>query len=177
MDRLFWSWLSRCWSGWQSALVFVQPRTVIAWQRKRFRDYWAKLSQQARPGRPPISREVRALTRKISVANPSWGSPRFVGELRKLGIDVGKSTVDKYRVRSEQPPSPTWKTFFKNHVADLVSIDFFVAPTVKFKVLFVLVVLVHHRRRVLHFNVTEQPTAQWTGVVRKYSSCHPPRIG
>ena len=162
-DRLFWSWLSRSWSDWRSALVFVQPGTVIAWQRKRFRDHWAKLSQQGRPGRPPISKEIRALIRKISVANPSWGSPRIVGELRKLGIDVAKSTVDKYRVRSKQPPSPTWKTFLKNHVTDLVLIDFFVVPTVRFKVLFVLVVLAHHRRRVVHFNVTEHPTAQWTG--------------
>jgi putative transposase len=162
-DRMFWFWLSRCWSGWQSALVFVQPRTVIAWQRKRFRDHWTKLSQQGRPGRPPVSKQIKALIRKISVANPSWGSPRIVGELRKLGIDVAKSNVDKYRVRSKQPPSPTWKTVLKSHVTDLVSIEFFVVPTLRFKVLFVLVVLAHHRRRVVHFNVTEHPTAQWTG--------------
>jgi len=103
------------------------------------------------------------MIRKISVANPSWGSPRIVGELRKLGIDVAKSTVDKYRVRSKQSPSPTWKAFLNNHVNDLVSIDFFVVPTMRFKVLFVLVVLAHHRRGVLHFNVTEHPTAQWAG--------------
>lgn len=162
-DRMFWSWLSRCWSGWQSALVFVQPRTVIAWQRNRFRDHWARLSQQGTPGRPPISKEIRALIRQMSEANPSWGSPRIVGELWKLGIDVAESTVDKYRVRSKEPPSPTWKTFLKTHVTDLVSIDFLVVPTVRFKVLFVLVILAHHRRRVVHFNVTERPTAQWTG--------------
>jgi transposase InsO family protein len=163
-DRLFWSWLSRCWSGWRSSLVFVQPRTVIAWQRKRFRDHWARLSQQGRPGRPPVAKEIRALIRKMSEANPSWGSPRIVGELRKLGIDVAKSTVDKYRVRTEQTtPSPTWRAFLTNHVTDLVSIDFFVVPTVRFRVLFVLVVLAHHRRSVVHFHVTEHPTAQWTG--------------
>ena len=162
-DRLFWSWLSRCWSGWRSSLVFVQPRTVIAWQRKRFRDHWARLSQQGRPGRPPVAKEIRALIRKMSEANPRWGSPRIVGELRKVGIDVAKSTVDKYRVRSKQPPSPTWKTFLRTHVTDLASIDFFVVPTVRFKVLFVLVILAHHRRKVVHFNVTEHPTAQWTG--------------
>ena len=162
-DRLFWSWLSRCWSGWRSSLVFVQPRTVIAWQRKRFRDHWARLSKQARPGRPPVSKDIRALIRKMSEANPCWGSPRIVGELRKLGIDVAKSTVDKYRVRTGQTPSPTWKAFLTNHATDLVSIDFFVVPTVRFRVLFVLVVLAHHRRRVVHFHVTEHPTAQWTG--------------
>jgi len=136
---------------------------VIAWQRKRFRDHWAKLSKHGRPGRPPVPKEIRALIRKMSEANISWGSPRIVGELRKLGINVAKSTVDRYLVRPKKPPSPTWKTFLKNHVTDSVSIDFFVVPTVRFKVLFVLVVLNHHRRRVVHFNVTEHPTAQWTG--------------
>ena len=162
-DRILWSWLSRHWPRWRNALVIVQPRTVVAWQRKRFRDHWAKLSKQGRPGRPPVSNEIRSLIRKMSEANTGWGSPRIVGELRKLGIDVAKSTVEKYRVRAKKPPSPTWKAFLNNHVKDLVSIDFFVVPTVRFKVLFVLVVLVHHRRKVLHFNVTEHPTAQWTG--------------
>jgi len=161
-DRIFWSWLSCHWSGWRGALVFVQTRTVIAWQRKRFRNHWAKLSKHGSPGRPPISKEIKELIRKMSEANVSWGSPRIVGELQKLGIDVAKSTVEKYRVRSRKPSSPTWKAFLKHHVRDLVSIDFFVVPTVKNKVLFVLVVLAHHRRRVVHFNVTEHPTAQWT---------------
>ena len=79
----------------------------------------------------------------------------------KLGIEVAKSTVDKYRIRSSKPPSPTWRAFLKNHVADLVSIDFFTISTINFNVLFVLVVLLHHRRKVIHFNVTENPTAQW----------------
>jgi putative transposase len=78
-DRILWSWLSQLWSGWQKVLSFVQPRTVIAWQRKRFRDYWAKLSQGSQPGRPAVSQEIRALIRKLSTANPTWGSPRIVG--------------------------------------------------------------------------------------------------
>ena len=89
-------------------------------------------------------------------------APRIVGELRKLGIDVAKSTVEKYRMRPQKPPSPTWKTFLKNHVQDLVALDFFVVPTVTHKVLFVLLILAHERRRVVHFNITEHPTAQWT---------------
>jgi putative transposase len=104
-DRIFWSWLSRHWSGWRNALVIVQTGTVIAWQRKRFRDHWAKLSKQGRPGRPPIPKEISTLIRKVSAANIGWGLPRIVVELRKLGIDVSKSTVDKYRVRSKQPPT------------------------------------------------------------------------
>ena len=95
-------------------------------------------------------------------SNPTWGSPRIVGELRKLGITVSKSTVEKYRPRIRKPPSPTWKAFLGNHVKDLVSCDFFTVPTVKFEVPFVLIVLAHHRRKVIHFNVTEYPTSQWT---------------
>jgi len=104
-DRIFWSWFSRRWSSWRGALVFVQTRTVITRQRKRFRDHWAKLSKQGRPGRPLVSKEIRTLIRKMSEANVGWGSPRIVGELQKLGIDVAKSTVEKYRVRSKKPPS------------------------------------------------------------------------
>ncbi|MHC4089018.1 MAG: integrase core domain-containing protein [Planctomycetota bacterium] len=95
-------------------------------------------------------------------ANPTWGSPRIVGELRKLGINVAKSTVEKYRPLIRKPPSPTWKAFLHNHVNDLVACDFFTVPTVTGKVLFVFVVLAHERRRIVHFNVTEHPTAQWT---------------
>jgi hypothetical protein len=80
-DRLFWAWLSRLWPGWQETLAFVQPRTVIAWQRKRFCDHWRRLSQQGPPGRPAIAKEVRDLIRTIWQANPTWGAPRIVGEL------------------------------------------------------------------------------------------------
>ena len=161
-DRVLWAWLSRLWSGWREALAFVQPRTVIAWQRQHFRDHWRRLSQRGMPGRPPVAREVRELIQAMWQANPTWGSPRIVGELRKLGLDVAKSTVETYRVRPQKPPSPTWKTFLKNHVQDLVALDFFVVPTVTHTVLFVLLILAHHRRCVVHFNVTEHPTAQWT---------------
>jgi putative transposase len=109
-----------------------------------------------------MAKEIRTLIQDMWQANPTWGSPRIVGELHKLGIDVAKSTVEKYRVRRCKPPSPTWKTFLNNHVKDLVTLDFFVVPTVTCKVLFVIVILAHHRRRVVHFNVTEHPTAEWT---------------
>jgi putative transposase len=161
-DRRFWVWLSRLWPAWQSALAFVQPRTVIAWQRKRFCDHWRRLSPQGKPGRPVIAKEVRDLIQAMWQANPTWGSPRIVGELRKLGMEVAKSTVEKYRPRSRKPPSPTWKTFLKNHMPDFVALDFFIVPTVTYKVLFVLLILAHERRRVVDFNVTEHPTAVWT---------------
>jgi len=120
------------------------------------------MSERGHPGRPSIPKELRDLIRQISRANPTWGSPRIVGELQKLGIEVAKSTVEKYRARPKGAPSPSWRAFLSNHLQELVSIDFFVVPTVKFKVLFVLVVLAHHRRRIVHFNATANPTAEWT---------------
>ena len=161
-DRLFWSWLARLWSGWQEALAFVQPRTVIAWQKRRFRDYWRQGSQSGRAGRPALSKDVRDLIRDMWCSNPLWGSPRIVGELRKLGLNVAKSTVEKYRPRGRKPSSPTWKAFLKNHITDIVACDFFTVPTASFKVLFVFILLAHERRRIVHFNITEHPTAQWT---------------
>ncbi len=109
-----------------------------------------------------MAEAVRDLIRGMSQANPRWGSPRIVGELAKLGIQVAKATVEKYMPRRRKPLSPTWRAFLENHLKDLVSIDFFVVPTVTFKVLFVFVVLAHARRGVVHFNVTEHPTAEWT---------------
>jgi hypothetical protein len=87
---VLWAWLARLWPGWHDALAFVQPRTVIAWQQQRVRDYWRRVSQQAKPGRPAVAQEVRELIQAMWQANPAWGSPRIVGELRKLGIDVAK---------------------------------------------------------------------------------------
>ena len=161
-DRLLWVWLSRAWSGWQDTLVFVKPSTVISWQRKRFRDHWTRLTRMGTPGRPPIAQEIRDLIRRMSESNPSWGSPRIRSELRKLGIDVAKATVEKYRVRQRKPPSPASRAFLANHVNELVSLDFFTVPTVRFNVLFVLIILAHDRRRVVHFHITEHPTARWT---------------
>jgi transposase InsO family protein len=161
-DRLLWAWLSRLWPHWQQALAFVQPRTIIAWPQKRFRDHWRRLSQHGKPGRPAIAPEVRALIQDMWQSNPTWGSPRIVGELQKLGIDVAQSTVEKYRPRARKPSSPTSKAFLNHHIQDLVACDFFTVPTVTFQVLFVLVILAHERRRIVHFNVTEHPTAPWT---------------
>jgi hypothetical protein len=130
-DRLCWAWLSRLWQGWCDALAFVQPGTVIAWQRQRFRDYWRQLSQPGMPGRPAVAREVRALIQEMWQAHPMWGAPRIVGALRKVGSDVTTSTVETYRRRPPKPPSPTWKTFLTKHVQELVALDFLVVPTVR----------------------------------------------
>ncbi len=152
----------RLWSQWRRSLLFIQPRTVMRRQQKRFLDYWRALSHGNQPGRPQIAPELRRLIHRMWQANPTWGSLRIVAELQKLGIEVAKSTVEKYEPRSGRPPSTTWRTFLHQHAKDTAAIDFFVVPTVSFKVLFMFVVLANKRRRPVHFNVTEHPTTQWT---------------
>jgi transposase InsO family protein len=163
LDRVLWAWLSGIWSDWRSALAIVKPETVVAWHRAGFRLFWTGKVRRGRPGRPVISREVRDLIRRMCRENPTWGAPRIHGELLKLGIDIGETSVSKYMVRSRKPPSQTWRTFLENHLQQLVSIDFFTVPTIRFQVLYVFLVLAHDRRRILHFNVTAHPTAEWTG--------------
>jgi hypothetical protein len=109
-DRMLWAWLSRAWSGWRDALVFVKPETVIAWRRRKFREYWTRLSRSGKPGRPSIPREVRDLIRRMSSANSLWGAPRIVGELAKIGIDLPRSTVAKCMLRRRKPSGPPSKS-------------------------------------------------------------------
>ena len=162
-DRLFWACLSHFWQKWRESLIVVKPETVIRWHRKGFALYWTHLSKCHGPGRPGTGKDIRDLVRKMANANPTWGSPRVHGELQKLGIKISERTVARLMPKRRNPPSRTWRTFLDNHVNDLVSIDFFVIPTATFRVLFVLVILAHDRRRVMHYNVTEHPTAYWTG--------------
>ena len=160
-DRLLWVWFSRIWTEWRPALVLVQPDTVVAWHRRGFRLFWTWRSRH-RTGRPTIPADVRVLIRTMSRANPLWGAPRIHGELRKLGIAVSQSTVATYMVNRRRPPSQTWRTFLANHVSQMMAADFFVVPTATYRLLFVLVILAHERRRVVHVAVTDHPTSAWT---------------
>ncbi len=161
-DRLFWIWLSKIWDDWRNALIIVRPETVISWHRQGFHIFWTSLSQRKSVGRPAVSAEVSSLIKRMAAANPLWGAPRIHGELLKLGIDIAERTVSRLMPRQRKPPSQSWRTFLDNHLREVVSIDFFTVPTATFRVLFVLVVLAHDRRKVLHFNVTAHPTAAWT---------------
>src|SRR5882724_11864245 len=161
-DRFFWVGLARVWAGWRQPLVIVTPDTVLRWQRRRFREHWTKVSGRPTRGRPPVNAEIKVLIMRMAAANPLWGAPRIRGEWLKPGLDVAERTVSRLLSKRRSPPSQTWRTFLANHVRDLVSLDFFTVPTARLRVLFVLVVLAHHRRRVVHFNVTEHPTAHWT---------------
>jgi putative transposase len=159
-DRFLWAGLCAVWKDGQSSVFFVKPSTVIGWHRKGFRLFWTGKIRCGKPGRPAVPQEIRALIRTMSRENPIGGAPRIHGELLKLGIDVGETSVSKYLVRRRKPPSQTWRTFLENHVKSLVSLDFFTVPTIRFQILYVFLVLAHDRRRVVHFAVTAHPTAE-----------------
>ena len=120
------------------------------------------LGEPTAPGPPTVPADVRALIRTMSQANPLWGAPRIHDELRKFGIAVGQSSVTKYMGCRPTPPSRTRRTFLATHIEQIMAADFFVVPTVTFRLLFVLVILEHDRRRLVHVAVTEHPTAAWT---------------
>jgi hypothetical protein len=162
-DRLFWTALRRLWPGWNQVLVIVKPDTVVGWHRAGFRWYWRWRSLR-RFGRPRISEELRTLICRLARENPSWGAPKIHGELLKLGFDLCERTVARYlrRVRRRGDPAKNWLTFLENHREVIVALDFFTVPTITFQLLYFLFVIHHGRRRILHFNVTRHPTAEWT---------------
>jgi transposase InsO family protein len=160
-DRIFWVGLSRLWAGWRSSLVIIQPATVLAWHRQGFRLYWRWKSRGRSMGRPPLDLELRTLIRRMARENPTWGRRRIQGELRFLGYELAELTVAKYMRRPSPRPSSTWRTFLDVHIGDIVAIDFFVVPTLTFRLLFGFLVLRHDRRELVHVDVTDHPTAAW----------------
>ena len=161
-DRFLWARPCGARADRRSALMIVKPETVIAWHRKGFRPFWTWKVRCGQPGRPPVSQEVRDLIPTISRENPLWRAPRIHGELLKLGIDIGETSVSKYMARRRKPPPQTWRTFLESHVRTMVSLDFFTVPTIRFQVLHGFLVRTHHRRRILHVNVMAHPIAEWT---------------
>lgn len=159
-DRSFWVLIPKIWARWRDVLHIVRPETVIRWHREGFCRHWARKCRKV--GRPPIDPQIRVLIRRMCEANPLWGAPRIHGELLKLGINVSEAVVSRYMIRNRKPASQGWRTFLENHAKDIIATDFFTVPTATFRVLFVLVVLSHDRREILHTNVTESPTAGWT---------------
>jgi len=158
IDRLLWVWLYRLWPRCLDTMMLVKPATVIQWHRQGFRLYWR---WRSRSGRPSVDREVSKLIREMSSANPLWGAPRIHGELLKLGIEISQATVAKYMVRRRGTPSPTWRSFLLNHAAGIAAIDMFVVASVSFRLLHVMIILAHDRRRIIQTAVTEHPTAAW----------------
>jgi len=161
LDRAFWFALHRLWPRWKEVLVIVKPETVVRWHRKGFRLYWRTLSRRG-PGRPRIPQEARELIRRFAFEN-GWGARKIQGELSKLGFAVGLATVSRYLPK--RPPDPgrrhSWMTFLRNHQDAIAAMDFCIVPTVSFQLLYVWLVIDHGRRRLIHFNVTSNPSASW----------------
>ena len=163
-DKLFWVLARRLWSGWKQSLLVVTPETVVRWHRAGFRLYWTWLSRhRVRVGRKQISKELRALIFQMVVENPTWGAPRIHGELQMLGFQVSERTVSRWVQRAPKNPEPAkrWLTFLHNHREVIAATEFFTVPTVTFGVLYCFFVIAHDRRRILHFNVTRNPTSAW----------------
>jgi len=159
--RALWAFVLRRWTGWKDSLVLVKPETVIAWHRLAFRLFW----RMSMAGRPSARADIRRLIRQMALENSTWGAPRIDGELLKLGYVVGERTVSRYLTRIRPQPtkanSQTWATFLKNHARQIVAVDMFVVPTIRFQVLYVFVILGLERRRIVFANATTNPTAEW----------------
>ena len=160
LDRLIFAGLYRLAPKVLGALAIVKPETVIKWHRAGFRSYWRWKSRR-RGGRPTVAPEIRKLIREMSIANPLWGAPRIHGELLKIGIDIGQTSVAKYMAKRRDPPSQGWRTFLRNHADGIAAMDMFVVPTISFRLLYGLLIVGHGRRQILWFGVTAHPTAEW----------------
>src|SRR5437773_1095791 len=160
--RVSLAWLSRL-CDWRSCVIVVRPETIVRWHRAGWRLFWR---YRSRPGRPPIPLELRQLIRRMATENPLWGEERIANELLlKLRLRVSPRTVRKYMPK--RPPGrprgdQRWSTFLRNHAKAIVACAFFVAVTATFRLFYVLVLIEHSSRRLLHFNVTEYPSADWT---------------
>ena len=162
-DRAFWVFLSRIWPHWSDPLILVMPETVVRWHRAGFKTYWRWKSRKGKPGRPRIDPEVRQLIRRMASENRSWGTPRIHSEVLKLGFVVSERTVARYMPKRRAGPDALerWMTFLRNHREGIAAMDFFVVPTATFRVLYVLFVIHHGRRQIVHFAVTENPKSTW----------------
>jgi transposase InsO family protein len=160
LDRLIFIILFRTAPGVANVLKIVEPETVVRWHRSGFRQFW-RWKSRSRRGRPQVPSDIRQLIREMSLANPLWGAPRIHGELLKLGIDVGQTSVAKYMAKRRKPPSQGWRTFLRNHADGVAAMDLFVVPTLSFRLLYGLLIMRHDRRRMLWLGVTAHPTAEW----------------
>jgi putative transposase len=177
-DRFFFSTMTSVFGSWKETLLVIKPETVIWWHRRSLRLFW-KWKSRSGAGSPKIPQEQIDLIKQMANDNPLWGAPRIHGELLKLGIDISESTVLRHMLKkAPRTTRQRWKTFLKNHSSQIVSVDFFVVPTITFKLLYVLVFLSHDRRQIIHFNVTAHPTAQWCAqqLRNAFSDAEPPRF-
>ncbi|MBX3006999.1 MAG: integrase core domain-containing protein [Melioribacteraceae bacterium] len=160
-DKLFFSTIISFFNNWKESLMIIKPETIIRWHRKKF--YQRLLGKRKLDaGRPRVSREIIELIKRIANENPMWGVPRIHGEILKLGYDISQATVWRYTPKDKNNKTgQRWNTFLKNHASEIMSIDFFTVPTINFKLVHVLVFLSRGRRKIVHFNITENPSSEW----------------
>src|SRR5471030_3093331 len=169
-DRWFFIQLYRWFPSILQVVIIVQPETLVRWHRAGFRYYW-RWKSRPRGGRPQIETDLRALIRQMSMENPLWGAPRIHGELLKLGFEVAQSSVAKYMVKRNGPPSQEWRTFLRNHAPDIAAMDLFIVPTIGFGLLYAFVIVRLDRRDLVWINVTANPTAEW--IARQLTEAFP----
>src|SRR6476619_4729086 len=169
-DRWFFIQRYRWFPAILQVFTIIQPETMVRYHRAGFRCYWRWKSRPV-GGRPQIERELRALIQQISIENPLWGAPRIHGELLKLGIEVAQSSVAKYMVKRQGPPSQGWRTLLPKHAPDIAAMDLFVVPTIVFKLLYAFVVVRLGRRELIWINFTANPTAEW--IARQITEAFP----
>src|ERR1700740_370828 len=177
-DKLFWMLACRFWSEWKKSLLVVTPETVVRWHRAGFRLYWSLISKaRKRVGRKKLSTDVRELIFRMVAENPTWGSPRIHGELLMLGFDVSERTISRWMRHAPRNPEPAkrWLAFLRNHREAVAAMDFFTVPTVTFSLLYCFFVIGHDRRRILHINVTRQPTSAW--IIQQLREAFPDQAG
>ncbi|MEN6358313.1 MAG: integrase core domain-containing protein [Armatimonadota bacterium] len=162
--RLTWVFLMKTFAKWKDALCVVQPQTVIGWHRAGFQMFWRYKSRR-KNGRPTVSAEMRKLIKKINIENPLWSPERIYDQLTELGfIPPSPNTIRKYLpkpTRDSGKSSQTWKTFIANHMDVTWAMDFFVVPTLTFRLIYVFIIVSHERREIVHFGITEHPTMLW----------------
>jgi putative transposase len=177
LDRTFWVALKQAYGKWMNFLIIVKPETVIDWQKRRFKKHWTKLSNKnKKPGRKRTNKEIRDLIYRMAGEN-NWGAPRIYSELMMLGFtEISEASVSRYlhKFRSKYPDEKkqqSWMTFLKNHRDVITAMDFFIVPTINFNILFVFFIIDHSRRKIVHFNITNHPSALW--VIQQFRDAFP----
>jgi putative transposase len=162
-DRTLFVLLASKLPTWKQALVIVQPETLLRWHRELFRWVWRRKSRPRRRGKPALTDDIVALMKEMAKANRTWGAERIRGELLKLGVQVSKSTIQKYiyEVRKPWSPKQTWATFLRNHATEIWACDFLQTYDLFFRSLFVFVIVELASRRLVYFSVTRNPTDSW----------------
>lgn len=177
-DRIFWVILYRLWPACLKYLVVLKPDTVIKWHYKGFRLFWSLRSR--RRGYPvrASTLEAREIIRRMQAENPLWGAGRISGEIHNLGIEMDRKYVWKQMRKFNHTPGPGWTTFLKNHMSETAAADFFVAITATYRFLYGFLIIDHHRRRIIHFEVTAKPNQNWVigQVVKTFRNVRRPRF-